>query len=92
MAMYLIEIPHSEKTYECKQIVKLFVESGSHLLANCHWGCRDGVHKAWFISDFNTKEEARMIIPPLLRRNALITELNKFSREDIAQWVEGANQ
>ena len=88
MGMYLIEVPHSEINFECKEIVKLFVQSGSQLLANCHWGCKDGVHKAWFISDFNNKEEALLIVPPLLRRNAIITELNKFTKEDIAKWME----
>jgi len=30
MATYLIEIPHSENTFECKSVIKLFVESGIH--------------------------------------------------------------
>ena len=85
--MYLIEIPHSEENFECKQVVKLFVESGSHLLANCDWGCKDGIHKAWFKSDFVNKQEAMQIIPPLLRRNASIIELTKFTKEDIREWV-----
>ena len=38
MANYLIEIPHSENSFECKQVIKLFVEPGSHLLANAPWG------------------------------------------------------
>lgn len=86
MGTYLIEIPHSENTYECKQIIRLFVESGSHLLANCSWGCKDGVHKSWFISDFQNKEEALQVIPPLLRRTASVTELVKFSKTDIVNF------
>lgn len=87
MPIYLIEVPHSENNFECKEIVKLFVQSGSQLLCNCNWGCKDGVHKAWFISDFNNKEEALMIVPPLLRRNTVITQLNKFTKEDIQEWM-----
>jgi len=83
MATYLIEIPHSENTFECKQVIKLFVESGSHLLANAYWGCKSGVHKSWFISDFNSKEEALQIIPPFLRHHAQVTELVKFTKTDI---------
>lgn len=86
MATYLIEIPHSENTFECKQIIKLFVESGSHLLANCNWGCKDGVHKSWFISEFDNKDQARQIIPPLLRRGANIIELVKFTKADIVNF------
>lgn len=83
MATYLIEIPHSENSYECKQVIKLFVESGSHLLANALWGCKAGVHKSWFINDFNSKEEALQIIPPLLRHAASIIELTTFSKADM---------
>lgn len=88
MATYLIEIPHSENTFECKQIIKLFVESGSHLLANAHWGCKSGIHKSWFISDFDNKDEALRIIPPLLRPTSSVIELTKFTKKDIEQFAE----
>lgn len=87
MATFLIEIPHSENTFECKQIIKLFVESGSHLLANAHWGCKDGVHKSWFINDFNSKVEALQIVPPFLRQTASIIELTTFSKADIQEFA-----
>lgn len=91
MANYLIEIPHSENTIECQRIIKLFVESGSHLLANAHWGCKCGIHKSWFISDFESKEEALRIVPPFLRPSANIIELVTFTKEDIAQFDRGNN-
>lgn len=64
------------------------MESGSHLLVNAHWGCKDGVHKSWFISDFENKEEAMHIIPPLLRHTATIIELTTFNKTDIAMFAE----
>lgn len=88
MPTYLIEIPHSENTFECKQVIKLFVESGSHLLVNAHWGCKAGVHKSWFINDFDSKEQALQIIPPFLRQTASIIELTTFSKADIMQFAE----
>lgn len=88
MATFLIEIPHSENTFECKQIIKLFVESGSHLLANAYWGCKSGVHKSWFINDFNSKEEAMQVIPPFLRPTANIIELVQFTKGDIQGFAE----
>ncbi|MBN9382282.1 MAG: hypothetical protein J0H74_16045 [Chitinophagaceae bacterium] len=88
MATYLIEIPHSENTFECKQVIKLFVESGSHLLANAHWGCKSGVHKSWFINDFASREEALQVVPPFLRHSATIVELTIFSKHDIQQFAE----
>jgi hypothetical protein len=88
MATYLIEIPHSDESFQCKQVIREFVESGSHLLANAHWGCKAGVHKAWFMSEFNSKEEALRIVPPYLRRNAQIVELAKFTKEDVMTFVD----
>ena len=87
MATYLIEIPHSGNAFECKQVIKLFVESGSHLLANSYWGCKSGVHKSWFISDFDSPEEALQIIPPFLRHTATIIELITFNKDDIAKFA-----
>lgn len=87
MANYLIEIPHSGSEFECKQVIKLFVTSGSHLLANAHWGCKDGVHKAWFIGDFENKDQALQVVPAYLKRNAVIVELVKFNKDDIAQFA-----
>ena len=84
MPRYLIEIPHSGNKTECMQVIKLFVESGSHLLSNAEWGCKDGVHKSWFISDFDDKSQAMQVIPPLLRHNAVIVELTKFNKTDMA--------
>jgi hypothetical protein len=87
MPTYLIEIPHSENTAECKQIIKLFLESGSHLLSNAHWGCKDGVHKSWFINDFESKENVLQIIS-FLRQHASIIELTKFNQGHIARFAE----
>jgi len=89
MPSFLIEIPHSGDLTECKQVIKLFVESGSHLLSNADWGCKDGVHKAWFISDFESKDEALKIIPTFLRHNAHIIELTKFSKTDLIKFSHG---
>ncbi len=68
------------------------MESGSHLLANAHWGCKSGVHKSWFISEFNNKEEAMQIIPPFLRQAAHVIELTTFSKADILQFAEANKQ
>ena len=71
---------------ECHRVIELFVNSGSHLLSNAHWGCKDGVHKAWFISDFENKEEAMQTVPPYFKRNATVVELVKFDKDDIASF------
>ena|SRR5882724_8960085 len=88
MTTYLIEIPHSEDTVECQHVIKLFVESGSHMLSHAYWGCKSGVHKSYFISQFDTKEEALQIVPPFLRRHANIIELVTFTKTDIQHFAE----
>lgn len=88
MTTYLIEIPHSDNMVECQHVVKLFVESGSHLLSHAYWGCKSGVHKSYFISEFNSKDEALQIVPPFLRRHANIIELVTFTKNDIQQFAE----
>jgi len=86
MPAFLIEIAHSENTFECNQVIKLFVESGSHLLANAQWGCKSGVHKCWFLSDFENKEEVLQIIPPFLRHSANIIEVVKFTKKNMERF------
>ncbi|GGH21139.1 hypothetical protein GCM10007423_02040 [Dyadobacter endophyticus] len=48
-----------------------------------HWGCKDGVHKMWF----DSKEQVLQFIPPLMRPQEHIVELNKFRVEDVAQYA-----
>lgn len=91
MPNYLIEIPHSANTFECKQTIKMFVTSGSLLLANAHWGCKDGVHKAWFIGDFADKDQALQVVPAYLKRHANVIELVKFDKNDIAKFDHEPN-
>jgi hypothetical protein len=80
---FLIEVPHPEETLSCARIVKVFLTSGSHFLANAHWGCMDGVHSAWLVVEAASKEEARLVVPPLFRSQAKIIGLNAFNLEQI---------
>jgi hypothetical protein len=88
MATYLIEIPHSDKKTECMQAIKVFLNSGSHLLSNADWGCEDGVHKAWLTVDVDTKEQALQIVPPLFRHLANIIKLTKFNIDKMVENAE----
>jgi hypothetical protein len=83
MSQFLIEVPHTEETLACPKIVKVFLSTGSHFLAQADWGCMDGVHSAWFIVDAGDKEEARMVVPPQFRSQAKSVGLNKFKLEQI---------
>ena len=88
MANFLIEVPHGEDKMACVKAFQIFVETGSHFLANAEWGCADHEHKAWMIVDVDTKEQALQIIPSLYRHEAKITKLFKLSKEEIANYRE----
>jgi hypothetical protein len=83
MARFLVEVPHDAETIACARIVEIFLKSGSHFLTHADWGCCDGEHKAWFIANVGSKEEAWAILPPALRLQAKIVGLNCFNVEDI---------
>jgi hypothetical protein len=80
---FFIEVPHEEETVACARAVEIFLKSGSHFLTHADWGCYDGEHKAWLVVEAEDKEEARRILPPLLRMQAKIVALNAFSLEEI---------
>jgi hypothetical protein len=88
MDKYLIEVPHEATETACINAVKVFLETGSHFLANADWGCEDDEHKAWLLVDVNSKKEAEMIIPPAFRHVARITRLKKFTRKDVTEYLE----
>ena len=83
MARFLIEVPHEAERVACARVVDIFLKTGSHFLTHADWGCTDGEHKAWIIADVDSKEEARSILPPSMRSEAKIVQLNYFSLEEI---------
>ena len=75
MTRFLIEVPHENKKEACERAVRVFLATGSHFMTNADWGCHDNEHKAWFVVDMESKEEARAILPLLFRQDAKIIAL-----------------
>ena len=88
MSKYLIEIPHSGGKIDCLRSVAILLSSGSHFLTNADWGCLDGEHKAWFFMEAKSKDEVLRIVPPAYRKDAKISQLNKFRLEDIEKLLK----
>ena len=88
MARFFIEVPHEAEEIACARAVKTLLNSGSHFLTHADFGCNDGEHKAWIIVDVESKAEARAILPTDARANAKIVELNKFSLEEIDEFLK----
>ncbi|AKM78791.1 MAG: hypothetical protein UX85_C0004G0198 [Candidatus Beckwithbacteria bacterium GW2011_GWB1_47_15] len=88
MARFLIEVNHENNQAACDRTVAIFKATGSHFLVNADWGCKDNVHKAWFIIELDSKEEALIVVPPQLRQNATATALDKLSLEGMEETVK----
>jgi len=83
MPRFLIEVAHEKEPAACARVVKVFLSSGSHFLAQADWGCMDGDHRAWIIANVASKEEALAVVPPAFRSDARVVELNYFSLDYI---------
>lgn len=81
MTRFLIEVPHEPEASACADAIEIFHRTGSHFLTHADWGCADGDHKAWIIADMDSKDEARMIVPPPFRQHARIVQLSTFTLE-----------
>ena len=80
---YLVQVPHDPDPWACAKVVKVFLGTGSHYLAQADWGCGDGDHTAWMIVEADSRDEARQIVPPQFRARARVIQLNKFTLEVI---------
>jgi hypothetical protein len=87
MPKFLIEVHHEADQLACARIVQIFLSTGSHYVTHADWGCMDGEHTAWITVEVESKEEARCILPPAFRSQAKIVELNKFTLEQINEFI-----
>ncbi|MBI4338872.1 MAG: hypothetical protein HY680_02840 [Chloroflexi bacterium] len=68
-----------------------FLRAGAHYLTHAEWGCMAGVHTAWIIVEADNDELARLMVPPVIRREALLARLNRFTPDQIRQLNEQAH-
>jgi len=88
MAKYLVEVFHSADKIECLRTIQIFLSSGSHFLTHADWGCLDGEHKAWFIIEVESKEEALQIVPSYYRNNTKIIKLGNFNLQEVESMLK----
>lgn len=79
MDRYLIESPHGLK--DCARVLQQVKAIG--YLHHFDWGCKAGVHVGWAIIEAENEAQARMAVPPLVRDQARVISLNKFSPEEV---------
>ena len=74
MDKYIIETPHS--SVNCQMLINQLHNQG--YLYNFEWGCADGVHCGWAIVEAESEEQARMIVPSVVRKNARVVKIQKY--------------
>jgi len=88
MTRYLVEVSHENTKQACQRAVRVFMATGSHFMTNADWGCSDDVHKAWFIVDMESKDQAILMLPPLFRPDAKVVALQRFGMGDVDRTME----
>lgn len=88
MPRYMINLPHGSDHEICVRALHAIERYGGHLFTNAEWGCNAGVHCGWAIVELENREAALQMIPPELRQEAQVVELNRFTRDQLAEWVK----
>jgi hypothetical protein len=83
----MIQLTHDDERQACVRALHALEQFGSHFVTHADWGCKDGTHTGWMVAEVNSREEALAIVPPELRREAVVVELNRFTHEEIASYV-----
>lgn len=81
MDRYLIETPHTGRN--CRLLVSQVETMG--YLHHFEWGCDDNDHTGWAIIEADSKEEALLVVPLLVRDGARVVRLIKFSSEKVRE-------
>jgi hypothetical protein len=84
---FIIQLPHGADRKACIRAIQAIEKHGSHLLTNMDWGCKAGVHTGWVIVEVESRQEALQLVPPEARQTAVVVELNRFTKEEMASWV-----
>ena len=79
MDRYLVSITHTME--DCISALKAIEAIG--MITRFDWGCADGDHTGWAIIEAESKSQAMMPVPALLREKAHAVKLVKFSPEDV---------
>ena len=88
MPRYMIEVPQSSDKRACLDAVHVFLKTGSHHLTHCDWGCLDGEHKAGITVETDNCDDALRIVPSAFRHDTKVTQLDRFSFEQVERMKE----
>lgn len=78
MPRYMIEAAHDPDPAECLRLLDAFVKAGSHYMTRAEWGCLVDDHRSWITVDVEDDATAHLMVPPVLRSTATVTQLFEF--------------
>ena len=80
MSKYLLEMPHT-----MEQCMEALDETAANpiLLDQIWWGCMAGNHTAWAMVEAGSQTEALNMVPAVVRPQAVVTEIQQFSEQQI---------
>ncbi|MGA9532870.1 MAG: hypothetical protein WBR18_09160 [Anaerolineales bacterium] len=78
MPRFFIESPHTAEN--CTMVLKEIHSKG--YLHHFDWGCAFGEHCGWAVMEAENEEQARMVVPSIVRSQAKVTQVSKFSVDD----------
>jgi hypothetical protein len=78
MARFLIESPHTAEN--CIMVLKEIHAKG--YLQHFDWGCEFGEHCGWGVLEAENEEQARMVVPSIVRGQASVWRVSKFNVDD----------
>lgn len=88
MQRYLVETKH--KRSDCKNVMRHFAESGH--LKQFDWGCESGCCVGWAIIEADSKGEALLSVPGLVRNSTRAIEVKNFPNEKIQSFHLPSNK
>lgn len=89
MPQYLVELAHTEA--DCDRALVTIKTYGLHILNYTWFGCMAGVHTGWATFEAENEPHARFALPPSMRAQARVVEVQKFTPEQIQQ-IQGSHK
>lgn len=81
---FFIESPHTKE--ECLKAMDETLAMGDHMLEMYKWACSSDDHRAFAFVMANNKDEAKKMVPDIVRQKASITEIMPLTKEEIMSY------
>ena len=87
MKKFLVEMSHTRE--ECLRALDSVLEKGGpDYLDKFEWGCADGNHTGWAVIEGKSKSAVRDTIPKSVQDESHVTEVDKFTPEQLRKFHE----